>query len=60
MYIKRCLWEIAWLTDCGFELKEFLSFLLLRTYRAYFTKKAKSPNLTCAVLGLLKLSWVFT
>jgi hypothetical protein len=27
MYIKRCLGEIAWLNDCGFELKGFLSFL---------------------------------
>jgi hypothetical protein len=60
MYIKRCLFEISWLTDCGFELKGFLSFLLLRTSRAYFTKNAKSPNLTCAVLGLLKLSLVVT
>jgi hypothetical protein len=27
MYTKRWFFEISWLTDCGFELKGFLSFL---------------------------------
>jgi hypothetical protein len=55
MYINRCDLEIESSTDCGFELKGFLSFHLSANIKSLLHRKRQKPQHHLRDVGVFEL-----